>query len=63
MDGGCDDGKMTFRWDLKDDDLVESVQRDGGEVMVDSRIVKSMLKPNPVCPPGTGQSVKEADVS
>lgn len=51
MDGGCDDGKMTS-------DPVESVQRDGGEVMVESRIVKSMLKPNPVCPPGTGQSVK-----
>ena len=40
MDGGCDDGKMTFRWDLKDDDLVESVQRDGGEVMVESRIIE-----------------------
>lgn len=40
MDGGCDDGKMTFRWDLKDDDLVESVQRDGGEVMVESQIIE-----------------------
>lgn len=59
VDGGCDawkddfpmgSGKMTVWWNLSRD----------GEVMVESLIVKSMLKPNPVCPPGTGQSVKEA---